>query len=376
MRYLLFYFLFSLAHSISAQTLKGSVGNEANKPLSGVSIYIDGSTQSTLTDENGNFNLETSAKTGNLVFTKTDYSTVVFPVRDALNKKLKVILQKESLIEAVNIIPYTDRDFERNLTTFQYAFLGDVALTKINNKKDLLFAIDKNKEIFRAKAKQALVIENKNLGYNLQFGLMNFEKTPQTLSYSGTSFFTELKGGKRQLEKYAENRRHAFLGSAMHFFRSLYQNNFTENGFNVNRVKIIPNPEYPSQLELDQLDNYYKNEIQLDKIINIDNLPLGLQKISRNARKPKTLLIVLKTSLSKEEFTSDNNGELHLKFDNLIQIVFIAKDKTVIDTIIDADGNEFQVYPDGTYSDPEMLILSGSWANYKVSKMLPTDYKP
>ena len=89
--------------------------------------------------------------------------------------KLKVILQKESLIEAVNIIPYTDRGFERNLTTFQYAFLGDVALTKINNKKDLLFAIDKNKEIFRAKAKQALLIENKNLGYNLQFGLMNFE---------------------------------------------------------------------------------------------------------------------------------------------------------------------------------------------------------
>jgi hypothetical protein len=153
MKKFLLIFIFFLCQIISAQFIKGIVTNEENLPLKNVSVYIDGSTINTVTDENGNFNLPTSLKSGNLIINKKDYSKVIFPVKDAIGKNLKVLLQKEKLIEEVSLIPYTDRDFERNFSIFQSTFLGDTNSTKILNKKDLLFAVDRKNHIFRAKAK-------------------------------------------------------------------------------------------------------------------------------------------------------------------------------------------------------------------------------
>ncbi|SFI51287.1 carboxypeptidase-like regulatory domain-containing protein [Halpernia frigidisoli] len=374
MKKIIFISLFFFCQIIFAQFIKGSVKDENDVPISNVSIYIDGSTINALTDEKGNFDLQTSIKTGNLIINKEDFSKVIFPVKDAIGKNLKVTLQKEKLIEEVSLIPYTDRDFERNFSIFQYAFLGDTNSTKILNKKDLLFAVDRKNNIFRAKAKHPLIIENENLGYTIQFDLINFEKAEQTLTYNGNTLFTEMRGSKKRESKFKEQREEAFIGSATHFFQSLFAEKTKENGFNINSVKIIPNPNYPTQLEMDQLNNYVKSQIDLNKIINLDAMPKDIRIISQKTKNSKTALVILKKSISENDYSYRKNGELFLKFDNLLQVVYVTKDQRIIDTLLDSDGETFQILADGYYLDQDKLIFNGTWGNYKISKMLPTDY--
>ncbi|SEF72158.1 CarboxypepD_reg-like domain-containing protein [Halpernia humi] len=373
MKSILLFGLFLLSQIFVAQ-IKGHVQDEGNRSVKGVSIYIDGSTISTLSDENGNFNLQTSIKNGNLIIKKEDYSKIIFPVKDALGKNLKVILQKEKLIEEVNLIPYNDKDFERNFSIFQYAFLGDTNSTKILNKKDLLFAVDRKNNIFRAKAKKPLIIENENLGYTIIFDLMNFEKRPQSLTYNGTSLFKEMPGNERKQNKYKKKREEAFIGSATHFFQSLYAGKTKENGFNVNLVKIISNPNYPSALEMKTLENYVNNLLTQGRNISTEAMPAHIKAISERAENPKTFLSILKTSIPESDYSFRKNNKLYLKSDNLLQIVYTTKNKKIIDTLVDTDGQEFEIFPDGYYENPDQLIFNGTWGDYKVSKMLPTNF--
>lgn len=374
MKKFIVFFLLFLLQIFSAQSIKGRVTNEDNLPLKGVSIYIDGSTINTQTNDEGTFDLPTSIKNGNLIIKKEDYSKIIFPVKDALGKNLNVILQKEKLIEEVSLIPYTDKDFENNFSIFQYAFLGDTYSTKILNKKDLLFAVDRKNNIFRAKAKHPLIIKNENLGYTIEFDLMNFEKANQTLVFSGTTLFTEMQGSKKRENKFNEQRKEAFIGSATHFFQSLSAGMTKENGFNINSVKIIANPNYPSEFEIHQLNDYVKAQFDLHKTLNLDDMPKDIRIISQKAQNSKTVLVILKKSIPESDYSYRKNGDLFLKFDNLIQVIYTTKDKKIIDTLIDSDGETFQISADGYYSDPDKLIFNGSWGEYKISRMLPLDF--
>ena len=58
------YFLFLIAFSLHSfgQTLEGSVFDENKNPVMGVSIYLDGTTIETSTDENGKYILNLKEK--------------------------------------------------------------------------------------------------------------------------------------------------------------------------------------------------------------------------------------------------------------------------------------------------------------------------
>lgn len=367
-------FLFFICQLISAQFIKGNITTEENLPLKNVSVYIDGSTINTVTDDKGNFYLPTSFKSGNLIFSKNDYSKIIFQVKDAIGKNLKVILQKEKLIEEISLIPYTDKDFDRNFSIFQYAFLGEINNTKILNKKDLLFAVDRKNDIFLTKAKKPLIIENKFLGYKITFDLINFEKNTTMVTYNGTTFFEELNSSKSLTGKYRTRREEAFLGSAAHFFQSLFIGKTRENGFNINAAKIIPNPNYPTEAEIEKYKIAFKKSFELSNGKSAIVLTKEISNIGKRTQNPKTLLIILKTSIPESDYAFRKNNELFLKFNNLLQIVYLSKNGKTIDTLVDSGGLEFQIFPDGYYTDPDQLIFNGTWGEYKVSKMLPTNF--
>ena len=58
------------------------------------------------------------------------------------------------------------------------------------------------------------------------------------------------KLNQKRIEK---KRLEAYLGSSMHFIRSLYNDKLQEEGFNVRELIKSRNPEYPSDVELEKI---------------------------------------------------------------------------------------------------------------------------
>ncbi|WP_367769655.1 carboxypeptidase-like regulatory domain-containing protein [Flavobacterium sp. WC2421] len=61
------FFLTVALNCFSQNSIRGKVLNKAKVPLSGVNIYIDGTTIATISDENGNFDLHYEPKTNSIL---------------------------------------------------------------------------------------------------------------------------------------------------------------------------------------------------------------------------------------------------------------------------------------------------------------------
>lgn len=369
------------------QILKGTVTNDASQTISGVNIYLDGTKIATTSSQDGSFQLPVSEQTkGNLVFQKDDYDTFSVKASDYFNKNLKVVLNKVTDIQEVIIIPYTDEAYRNYINYFLDKFIGyGRDEVKIKNQKSLKFSYDKKNKFLKVKAPQTLIIENKNLGYTIQYNLINFEAdfNNKSSSYLGTSFFKEMK----PKNEYIQNRINAYKGSLMHFFRSIYQNELEKEGFIVNQARRIKNPQYPSEEEIEELSNYFRL-IKSQKIVNI-SMPSDLEEIAkRRNQNSEFLLAILKTKLKESDFTKREKEKVFLKFDDLLQVNYkkyyyeLKKGKILQSegyssqsSIIHPEMQEFEIFQEGFTSDPDQLILEESFSQQNISKMLPLDYQ-
>lgn len=369
-------FILFLINFLNAQIIFGTVINSTEKPLSAVTIYIDGTKISTKSNEEGDFTLNSGAlKNVNLIFSLDGYATISYPLEKLINKKAKVILERESQIKEVVLIPFTDKNFENDFSKFKYNFLGNDDGTIIKNKRELHFATLKKENIFLAKAKKPLIIENKSLGYIITYNLYEFELKEFELRFLGSSYFTEMKGSKRQKKIWEENRKNAYYGSLTNFIRSLYEGKIKEHNFIVHKARKVVNPKYPTATELDKLNSYYKTF--LDKnILKLDTMPAEIKDISdRKSKNSPLLLQIYEKNISENSYLKIENKEKFLDFDDLLMVVITINGRT-IDSLLNANGNEFTIYKEGNLSNPDLLILEGDWSKDKIDKMLPLDYEP
>lgn len=386
-RILLFYFYFGFVSLCFSQIISGKIQTENGQVIANVNVYLDGTKISTASTNDGSFQLDVQGqKSGNLIFQKDQYETSIFPLNQAIGKSVKVIINPVKEIEEVVIIPYTDQAYKDFINYFLDKFLGfDRENVSIKNQKILKFSYDKKNQFLKVKAPQTLIIENKNLGYTIQYNLINFEADfkKKTTSYLGTSFFKENNSKKNIIL----NRMNAYKGSLMHFLRSLYNNELEKEGFIVNHAKRIKNPSYPTEAELQKLLDHFEM-VKAQRISNIpwtDELEVIAQKKSKN---PEFLMAILKTKMKEPEFTKRKNGRLFLDFEDLLQVNYqkyfyeIKKGEFVKATtfstqssIVHPEALEYEVFQEGNISDPDLLILEDSFSNQNVSKMLPLDYQ-
>jgi hypothetical protein len=373
-----FYFLF-------AQIIKGKVVNDAETPISNVSIYLDGTKIGTTSKEDGSFSLELSSKnTGNLVFQKENYETFTTETSKVSNKTLKVVLIKVNEIEEVKIIPYTEETYKNFINYFLDNFIGsDQQHVKIKNQRSLKFSYDKQNKLLKVKAPQTLIIENKNLGYTIQYNLVTFSAdfNAKIFTYSGTSFFKESK----QSDKVKLNRMNAYEGSMMHFFRSIFTNKTAGEGYIVNRVIKIPNPKYPTDEELEKVKDYFKMTSK-SKVIS---LPEDILDISRrkNTESPYAMDIA-KTQIPESDYTKTEDGKIILSFKDILQVNYkkfffdlkgkkFTKSSTLVvqTSFLHPEGETFEIYESGNISNPDLLINQGDFSKNKIENMLPLDYE-
>lgn len=383
---LLFCLFLGLVQNYFSQIILGKIQTESGTAISEVNVYLDGTKISTTSIADGTFNLDIQGqKSGNLIFQKDHYEISIFPRNQALGKFVKVIINPQQEIEEVVIIPYTEKAYKDYINFFLSKFLGyDREEVTIKNQRTLKFSYDKKNQFLKVKAPQTLIIENKKLGYTIQYNLLNFESAfkMKSTSYLGTSFFKENSDKKNVIL----NRMNAYNGSLMHFFRSLFKNELEKEGFTVNQARRIKNPKYPSEAELQKLEDYY-SFVRSQKTMVVKLSP-DLQEIQdRKNENSEFLMAILKTKMKESEFTKRKNGRLFLDFNDLLQVNFkkyfyemkkgeIIKSPSFSTqtSIIHPEALEFEIFPEGISSDPDQLILEDDFSNQNVSKMLPLDY--
>lgn len=395
-------FLFFAILANSQITLKGTV-YEKNGPLSDVAVYLNNTMIGTTTDKNGEFELQTKEGQYELIVSYLGYKKIVYSLNTAdYSKPLVFALEEEeNVLDEIIIkkIVY-DQEWKYNLEAFKQEFIGRSNLSKdceILNEEVLFFDFNRLENKLEAFAKQPLKIKHKSLGYIITFDLESFVRTNSYVTYLGYTRYEEMKGGKSKQRKWKKNRLEAYNGSQVHFFKSVINDTFSEEGFIVNQFKRIENPERPSEEEIEKA----RQLVRLNKDVVIDfntnkteNLTAldSAWVILRKARLPKFKDYLYKSKLKKEDIISISNDKIQLSFADNLSIVY-TKEKEEMGYIL---KNAFSRKREPTYQTssiipidkniildktgilirPLSVFYEGYWSFEKFAHALPLDYEP
>lgn len=249
----LIFSLLLLLPAFAQLTIKGKVVTSANgTPVPGSSVFITNTSKGTTADKDGYFELNNvPAGKHELIISSIGYETNVFSFSsEELPLQVRVELQlKVKELENVTVEPFVEEGWDRWGKVFLDNFIGSTANAahcKIKNEKAIRFRYFKKSNRLVAFTDEPVVVENKALGYIIKFQLEDFEVNfkEHTSVFLGYPFFEEIDKNRKGLQnKWQRNRDKAFYGSMIHFMRSIYNNRLAADGFEVKRMRKIPNEE-------------------------------------------------------------------------------------------------------------------------------------
>ena len=268
MRRFLFAVLLLFSVSLYGQhTITGVVLDSlTQEPLQSATVYVNGTTLGTATDQEGRFELKDVRLPATVVFSFVGYQAQALELnRDpgALTISLKTNDElPEVVVSGKNVPNKADLDY------FKRFFLGDDKWSKqakIKNEDVLIFFreteyfappsveymmrrayIDFNHQVsgtdFKAWASEPLIVDLPSLGYEVYVDLIRFEvkqeKAITTYDMLGYFYYKPYRNvSKRMAATIEENRRKAYYGSTQHFLRSLSEGRLTENGYLLTMLK-------------------------------------------------------------------------------------------------------------------------------------------
>jgi hypothetical protein len=229
----------------NAQVIQGVVLDaNSRETIPGVSIYINGTTFGTSTNEKGIFFLNGFPEPPYQIhISAIGYETKTVEILEKEKRDAMTILLNPKALElAETVIKVPENNgWKRFGQQFYRNFIGYSEFAdqcRIINPEVLSFIHDKNDFIVRAYAEEPLIILNEALGYRITYWLDFFIYDAKTsiVSFQGTSQFEDLitdRTRRNRAKRWQENRTYAFNGSIQHFFRSLYHNRTEEEGFSV-----------------------------------------------------------------------------------------------------------------------------------------------
>ncbi len=429
MRIILFLLLSFLAFTLHAQTLQGKVlDREGLKPVPNATLFLSNTMVSTTTRDDGSFffpNIPSGRY--ELIISCTGYKTGrIEIISSSLPQNL--IIQVEPYInelKEVVVKNYEKNGWKKWGRFFTEQFIGTTPFSvdvQLENPDAVKFILDKQANALSAFSHQPLIIINKALGYELYYELENFEFNFRTrlLLFKGFPLFKEMTPrSKSQQRRWTNNRKEAYQGSMMHFFRSLYRNQLLENGFEVrslvevtneekSRVKKLLTGRFSSNKgnltkdftpkdtirfsALEDSMSYYQQVMRMpdnsyiiqpqiltgDSIaFRIDSFSVGMFfKNFLQVKFPKKKMpIEVANALSGTNFSPNPNFSGYERVDDYS--IRFANKMEMISRIKLTSNNEIIVLSNGSFFDASHLINYGYWAFWeRISTLLPLDYKP
>ncbi|WP_405608608.1 carboxypeptidase-like regulatory domain-containing protein [Polaribacter sp. Asnod1-A03] len=400
-----FVVLFLLVYSslFSQTIIKGKVTTINKIPLDGAAVYLNNTMIGTTTNSNGEFKLPIQEGTHELIISFMGYKRINYLLDS--NKKAKsfhfLLEEDENLLDEI-IIGKTkyDTEWKYNLEIFKREFLGLTLFSKnctILNPKVLHFNFDAKKSTLTTFAKEPLQIKNKSLGYIITYDLISFTRKQNYVSYLGYARYQNLEGGRNKQKSWKKNRLLAYNGSTVHFLKSVINNNFKAEGFNVSLFKRVPNKDRPSEETIKKARELLKlnrNDTNFSK--NLDDPKNAIDSalvIIRKVKLPKYKDFLYKSNITADEIISKKDGNYFLDFENNISVTY-TKEKEEKGFIL---RNAFSKMRTPSFQNSYVIPLKklpsildkrgilvnsldvfyeGYWSYEKFANSLPLDYNP
>ena len=246
------FLLLFLSSGLYAQTLSGTVFDENKETIAGASVYLDGTSIGTITDDQGKYELHAAKKINTtLVIGFIGYESKIID-NPFQNPEQKIYLvPKETHLKEVVVVA---DGFSRadKLKIFREEFLGKTKAgrsCKILNESDISFSYDTKRKQLAAFSSVPILIQNNYLGYEIAFSLIEFriDFTAKTINsadvysnfFAGTTFYRDQTKGKKT---YFEKRKKTYYGSQMQFFKNLTQNLWNKKNFQLFDGSYMTNP--------------------------------------------------------------------------------------------------------------------------------------
>ncbi|TBO42706.1 carboxypeptidase-like regulatory domain-containing protein [Pedobacter kyonggii] len=379
--------------------LSGKVSELNGSPLPGASIYVSGSKNATVTDNNGQFLLRLNAGEYDVIIKSIGYKTLtkkVF-VKD-VDLIVNVKLQEKSIALAdvtIKANPYRNKDLERFISLF-IGTSPNAKFCKIKNPAVLDFVRNQKDNNLKVYASDFLIIENDALGYKLNYLLESFEyeEGAGKVSYKGSVYFEDLKGSDKARQRWAQNRRSAYQGSPMHFFSALYKKNIDSEGFLILKLVNQTNSKRPSdsvvKANITRLLLKQQKKTGLINVNENDSLSYWLKLKSKPMYLPTliTKTVLVDTLLHKSE-----NELKSITSKDIMYVVYTKRDEEpgYVSTLspeikknlqfTNSQLSQIKLLVDkcvfssnGVLVDPQSVYFSGYWGWRNVADSLPIDY--
>jgi hypothetical protein len=403
--YTVFISLLLINSALAQPSIKGKVVSaESNQPIAGASVFISNTSRGTVTNTTGEFSLnDIPAGTHELVVSFVGFETFVksfnpneLPMNINIKMKLKV---KE--LEGVTVAPFEKDGWAKWGRVFMENFIGTTGNAdncKIINYKTIRFRFSKKDNILTAVAAEPLIIQNKSLGYSIQYQLEDFEINykENSMAYYGYPLFEEMKGGKK---KWKLARQKAYLGSVNHFIRCVYDNSLAKEGFDVKRLRKVPN------YEKERVKTIYKviQKNVLDKKTGKATIVMGYNDEQFSADTVGYYQQIMQQQdyfdvysdylVTADSITAlDSARNKYLLFPDYIAVTYKneTEEQRYLHHIMEANrkpfyqrssltltGNGFvSIEKNGSYYSPQDLFTNGYWGwSEKMASLLPLDYE-
>lgn len=212
--------------------------------LNGVSVYYDGTSIGTSTNNNGFFSIKNYTGAP-LIISFLGYEITMVQNLQGHSGELPPIYLKEKQEELAEVIVEPDPwSRKKKLQIFRREFLGSSSEAKkcrIKNEDALLLRYSPSTETLTAESTEPLIIVNRFLGYKISYDLnfcnIKFStgtsglRFTEMVLYEGFSYFEELR--KRNRKKFIKNREQTYYGSSLHFMRALSNKALAQNDFRI-----------------------------------------------------------------------------------------------------------------------------------------------
>jgi hypothetical protein len=239
---ILILFLLNLCPLGFSQIIKGTILDKSNNSkISFATVYLNGTSVGTYTDQNGYFELDiTKYNTMPITVSALGYYSVT--LSDFSKDKPLVAYLTPKIFELNEVVVNSKslaRERNLKLIAFRNEFLGTTEngqSCEIINEKDIALNYDSDNDTLKAFASKPIIIYNRRLGYKITYYLDKFQycKRRKFLSYEGSIIFSKDSiNADAQKLTFDRRRKYAYLGSRMHFFRSLWANGLKGTGFSI-----------------------------------------------------------------------------------------------------------------------------------------------
>lgn len=333
-------------------SVSGIVIDAATKqPLRGASVFCPNTTFGTTTNASGEFLITLPNGGYDLTISFTGYesqSKRISQTSENLLNQITTLNEKQKSLEEVSVTVTTE--VKDGLTKygsfFRDLFIGQSINSNnctIQNPEALHFFFSKKKNKLKVVAQENIIIQNKALGYTINYQLDSFthEYNNGTTQFTGYPLFEEMKGSVDEIQIWKENREKAYFGSLLHFMHAYYDSTIAASGFKIelinkqsNKTKLLNNP-YDSTFV-----TFYNEEMEWHF--------------------PGSLRIVYQ--------------------DEIPEAGYLLKNKMVPTTKIQISQLDFLesiiVQQNGYFFDQRDLIVQGYFEWEKIADFLPYNYNP